>query len=66
MLVTHHIALCLPGAEYVVHLSSKGTVEHAGRVKDLEPTSTFQDLIEVSQPELLERNPSLTVLGRKQ
>jgi ABC-type multidrug transport system fused ATPase/permease subunit len=45
VLVTHHVALCLPKAEYVVYLSAKGTVEHAGPVKDLAQESAFGDLM---------------------
>ena len=47
VLVTHHIALCLPGAHYLVRLSANGAVEHAGPVKDLQDTSVMDDIIKV-------------------
>lgn len=46
VLVTHHVALCLPRAEYIVRLSARGVLEHAGPVKDLKG-SAFDDIIKV-------------------
>lgn len=44
ILVTHHVALCLPQAEYLVQLSARGVLEHAGPVKDLKD---FDDILKV-------------------
>ena len=41
ILVTHHVSLCLPHAEYAVHLS-ESTVEHASSVDDLRKKGVFQ------------------------
>lgn len=49
ILATHHVALCLPGAEYAVCLSATGTLEHAGLVKDLRQIADFEDILKVSR-----------------
>jgi ABC-type multidrug transport system fused ATPase/permease subunit len=48
VLVTHHVTLCLPGAEYLVKLSARGLLEHAGPVKELKQTPVFDDIVRVS------------------
>jgi len=35
ILATHHVALCLPRAEYTVRLSARGVVDYAGLVREL-------------------------------
>jgi ABC-type multidrug transport system fused ATPase/permease subunit len=47
ILVTHHVALCLPRAEYVVRLTAEGGFEYAGLVKDARETSRFEDILKV-------------------
>lgn len=44
ILVTHHVALCLPKTAYSVHLG-EGTVEHAGFVTDLKRTGSLADIL---------------------
>lgn len=44
ILVTHHVALCLPKTAYSVHLG-EGTVEHAGFVTDLKRTGNLADIL---------------------
>ncbi|GAA5886210.1 hypothetical protein JCM16303_004461 [Sporobolomyces ruberrimus] len=45
VLVTHHISLCLPGAEYFVSLS-EGRIEKQGRVADMDRLELQTELIE--------------------
>ncbi|GAA6016442.1 hypothetical protein JCM11491_002414 [Sporobolomyces phaffii] len=45
VLVTHHISLCLPGAEYFVRLSD-GRIEKQGRVADLDRSELQTELID--------------------
>ncbi|KAH8670208.1 hypothetical protein BGZ60DRAFT_563719 [Tricladium varicosporioides] len=45
ILVTHHVALCLPRAEYVVRLSAEGKFEYAGSVKEARRTGRFEDIL---------------------
>jgi ABC-type multidrug transport system fused ATPase/permease subunit len=59
ILVTHHVALCLPGAKYAVGLSARGALEHAGWVTDLRRNSVF-DKIEVRICDVLFSLPYLT------
>lgn len=47
ILVTHHVALCLPRAEYAVRLSARGTLEHAGLVNELKKSGSLEDIIKV-------------------
>ncbi|KAI9739929.1 MAG: hypothetical protein M1818_004985 [Claussenomyces sp. TS43310] len=51
ILVTHHVALCLPRADYVVRLSAKGILEHAGLVRELQQTGDFDDIIKAEEEE---------------
>ena len=44
VLVTHHVALCLPKTAYSIHLG-EGTVEHAGLVADLKRTGSLADIL---------------------
>ncbi|KAM0256050.1 hypothetical protein ACHAQJ_005249 [Trichoderma viride] len=46
ILVTHHTSLCLPRADYAVHLSANGVVEHAGSVEELRRTKVLDQIIE--------------------
>ncbi|KAH6603669.1 P-loop containing nucleoside triphosphate hydrolase protein [Trichoderma cornu-damae] len=46
ILVTHHASLCLPRADYAVHLSANGTVEHAGSVEELRRTGVLEHILE--------------------
>ncbi|KAH8129144.1 hypothetical protein FP744_10005119 [Trichoderma asperellum] len=46
ILVTHHTSLCLPRADYAVHLSATGIVEHAGSVEELRRTKVLNQIIE--------------------
>ncbi|RFU76429.1 abc transporter [Trichoderma arundinaceum] len=46
ILVTHHASLCLPRADYAVHLSAGGIVEHAGLVEELRRTKVLDQIIE--------------------
>lgn len=48
ILVTHHVALCLPRAEYLVRLAADGVFEYAGLVKDARAIGKFEDVIKVS------------------
>lgn len=48
ILVTHHVALCLPQTAYSVHLGD-GTVEHAGLVQDLQRTGSLADILNREQ-----------------
>ncbi|TVY20099.1 ATP-dependent bile acid permease [Lachnellula arida] len=45
ILVTHHVALCLPRAEYVVHLTAEGGFDYAGLVKDARETGKFENIL---------------------
>ncbi|GAA5937761.1 uncharacterized protein JCM15063_002109 [Sporobolomyces koalae] len=45
VLVTHHISLCLPGAEYFVSLS-EGRIEKQGRVADMDQSELQVELTE--------------------
>ena len=49
ILVTHHVGLCLPKAEYTVILGD-GTVQHAGRVKDLLNEGVIDDFLQKEPP----------------
>ena len=44
ILVTHHVALCLPKTAYSVHLGD-GTVEHVGFVEELQRTGSLADIL---------------------
>ena len=44
ILVTHHVALCLPKTKYAVLLAD-GTVERAGMVEELERTGGLQEIL---------------------
>jgi ABC-type multidrug transport system fused ATPase/permease subunit len=47
ILATHHVTLTLARADYAVCLSANGTLEHAGLVKDLQKTGSFDDILKV-------------------
>lgn len=51
ILVTHDVALCLPRAEYAVRLSARGTLEHAGLVKELQQSGSFEDILKADDTE---------------
>lgn len=44
VLVTHHVGLCLPQADYSVHLEG-GFVQHAGSVQELRRTGSLTDIL---------------------
>ena len=44
ILVTHHVALCLPKTKYTVQLG-EGTVEHAGFVEELQRTGSLAKIL---------------------
>ncbi|WEW59244.1 hypothetical protein PRK78_004713 [Emydomyces testavorans] len=48
ILVTHHVGLCLPQADYSVHLEH-GVVQHAGPVAELRRTGSLADIL--AQPD---------------
>ena len=48
ILVTHHVALCLPKTKYAVLLAD-GTVEHAGMVEELERSGGLHDLLKTEE-----------------
>lgn len=48
ILATHHVALCLPGAQYTVVLG-EGTVTYAGLVEDLERIGNLAAILDVEQ-----------------
>jgi ABC-type multidrug transport system fused ATPase/permease subunit len=60
ILVTHHVALCLPRAKYAVRLSARGTLEHAGLISDLKQTGSFQDILEAAKDEVDSEGASTT------
>ncbi|KAI9752146.1 MAG: hypothetical protein M4579_005746 [Chaenotheca gracillima] len=51
LLVTHHVGLCLPYAQYSVLLNN-GIVEHAGTIDELKRTGSLSDILdqEISGP----------------
>ncbi|KMU86758.1 canalicular multispecific organic anion transporter 1 [Coccidioides immitis H538.4] len=53
ILVTHHVGLCLPQADYSVHLE-RGIVQHAGSVVELRRTGSLADILTHPQGENLE------------
>ncbi|KAL1961056.1 hypothetical protein VTO42DRAFT_4944 [Malbranchea cinnamomea] len=44
ILVTHHVGLCLPQADYSVHLED-GVVRHAGSMEELRKTGILKDIL---------------------
>ncbi|KAL7803630.1 P-loop containing nucleoside triphosphate hydrolase protein [Trichoderma aethiopicum] len=56
ILVTHHTSLCLPRADYAVHLSAAGLVEHAGPVEELRRTGVLEHIIEADDVEEVQRD----------
>lgn len=46
ILATHHTSLCLPRADYAVHFSANGTLQHAGSVEELRRTNVLDQIIE--------------------
>jgi ABC-type multidrug transport system fused ATPase/permease subunit len=64
ILVTHHVALCLPRAKYAVRLSARGTLEHAGLIEELKKTGEFKELLEADDTEDLKDVEEDTVLKR--
>jgi hypothetical protein len=64
VLVTHHISLCLPGAEYFVSLSD-GRIEKQGRVADLDQSELQLELIdEDEEAEKVEEADELDKKGK--
>ena len=45
ILVTHHVALCLPKAKYAVRLGARGTLEHAGLTEQLRETGSLTEIL---------------------
>jgi ABC-type multidrug transport system fused ATPase/permease subunit len=66
ILVTHHVALCLPKTKYSVLLGN-GTAIHAGSIEELRRTGRLKDILDhdVEEPEKkeeeLDKQNSLTV-----
>ncbi|KAL7946055.1 P-loop containing nucleoside triphosphate hydrolase protein [Trichoderma barbatum] len=56
ILVTHHSSLCLPRADYAVHLSASGVVEHSGSVEELRRTGILDHIIEADEAEEAQRD----------
>jgi ABC-type multidrug transport system fused ATPase/permease subunit len=48
ILVTHHIALVLPNATYVVSLGARGNLEHAGLTEDLKDTGDLEEIVDAA------------------
>lgn len=48
ILATHHVALCLPGAQYTVVLD-EGTVAYAGLVEDLDRIGSLDAILDMEQ-----------------
>lgn len=44
ILVTHHVALCLPRTDYSVLLAN-GSVKHAGKIDELRKTHSLEDIL---------------------
>ncbi|EHK17405.1 uncharacterized protein TRIVIDRAFT_43463 [Trichoderma virens Gv29-8] len=55
ILVTHHSSLCLPRADYAVHLVN-GVVEHSGSVEELRRTGVLDHIIEADEAEEAQRD----------
>jgi ABC-type multidrug transport system fused ATPase/permease subunit len=69
ILVTHHVALCLPKTKYEVHLGD-GTVDHAGLVDDLERSGVLRTVLEdesavIDDSEALETTMESDVVQRR-
>ena len=45
ILATHHVALCLARAKYVVRLSASGTLEQAGLIDELRQSGTLDKIL---------------------
>ncbi|KAL7935404.1 P-loop containing nucleoside triphosphate hydrolase protein [Trichoderma chlorosporum] len=56
ILVTHHSSLCLPRADYAVHLVN-GVVEHSGLVEELRRTGVLEHIIEADEAEEAHAKP---------
>lgn len=56
ILVTHHSSLCLPRADYAVHFSANGIVEHAASVEELRRTGVLNHIIEADEAEEAHRD----------
>jgi ABC-type multidrug transport system fused ATPase/permease subunit len=54
VLVTHHVALCLPRTKYMVVLGD-GTVEHAGLIEDLKKSGSLTDILQKEEEEVKEK-----------
>ncbi|KIV78105.1 hypothetical protein PV11_09860 [Exophiala sideris] len=50
ILVTHHVALCLPKTNYAVLLAN-GTAEQAGRTEDLRKSGKLKSILDVDEDE---------------
>ncbi|KAF4625644.1 hypothetical protein G7Y89_g12520 [Cudoniella acicularis] len=59
VLVTHHVALCLPRAEYVVQLSAEGKFQYAGSIKDARETGRFEDILKEENEEDIIKNQEI-------
>ncbi|KAI5294601.1 hypothetical protein KEM52_003639, partial [Ascosphaera acerosa] len=58
ILVTHHIALCLPRTDYCVHLVD-GTVGHAGTIAELTNAGHLKEVLALEPPEEQEQDQGL-------
>ncbi|EGE01692.1 canalicular multispecific organic anion transporter 1 [Trichophyton equinum CBS 127.97] len=62
ILVTHHVGLCLPQADYAVHLEH-GVVKYAGTLVELRRTGTLSEILaeEETKQEAKKSSPSLAL-----
>ncbi|KAL6817099.1 P-loop containing nucleoside triphosphate hydrolase protein [Trichoderma sp. SZMC 28015] len=63
ILVTHHSSLCLPRADYAVHLVN-GVVEHSGSVEELRRTGILEHIIEADEAEEAHRDVNAKSTGQ--
>ncbi|BFZ62919.1 hypothetical protein YB2330_004031 [Saitoella coloradoensis] len=55
ILVTHHVKLCMNGADYIMALSG-GRIEHAGYLAELKRTGSLQHILDEEEDEEIERD----------
>jgi ABC-type multidrug transport system fused ATPase/permease subunit len=62
ILATHHTSLCLPRAKYVVRLSARGTLEHAGLIEELRQEGVLDEILkedDIMEPKEVEEDEVL-------
>ena len=57
ILVTHHIAICLPSASYLLEIS-KGSILHQGTIPDLEQRGILVKVMEAEEEPFHDSQPS--------